>query len=784
MFRSKNFRARIWGSLLATLFFFVFVSQSIVHAEQGNLEFGDFPARGPAWQYPEHINNIEYMPDWEAADVRDILQRGSNFAGSAAFITMQCGTGCALGTIYDSHTDVWYDVLFSVFRDFDADPEDLLFEFKPDSTLLVARGWRDDLDFGTFLYHWTGFELVAVLDPSKPDSRSHRDEIAQGNSLLDRGDEETALLHYLRALAKARSVSERVTALASIGIVHRDMGELYAARRYISRVLDLRPQNEWAQEVLASLPIGDPASQENVSSLSSAASEQPHENEDAVSSAFAQFSASDDTPAAAAFDVVPGQLGLTCQPVRRVASNRGAGLSRVMPLRNGIALVWEDLDRPLGQGSISQRAYQIAVDQGGDWQIVEQTGGHAGGSVTERDITVNAVQYHRMPDGTAVFPIYLDRPSQRFAGTNSTMDIGFLDAATGELRQEDVFGDARFTALLAAQTLDSGDLIVIYKRQLAGHGRSTSGEGPAIFERTRDHQSGDWSIERPVLPPDYPYGTVAPRAFIAPDGQRIVAWENRERTWDDAAQGTGSGMATVYVDSIVYDPANDTWSQIVTVDNHHNIAPHSPSVLISPDGKNLVWWIRRGPMEIRVQEIAPNGHVVHDPVVLAEGIDINLPHGGHIVGLPQAVADTNGNITIAFQRAAGGAASSLKYLRYDSASKSWSGPARLFPDDTRRMQIANLVTTSRGDPIIGMSMPGASVGDGQGGGFVLALSRFDKTNGEWTSPVKLEASGEAHSEPLEVALTISPDNRLFASWNRRGDEAVQRDLFTVTCLPG
>jgi hypothetical protein len=71
----------------------------------------------------------------------------------------------------------------------------------------------------------------------------------------------------------------------------------------------------------------------------------------------------------------------------------------------------------------------------------------------------------------------------------------------------------------------------------------------------------------------------------------------------------------------------------------------------------------------------------------------------------------------------------------------------------------------------------------------IALSRYDATAGEWTAPVRLEAGSDTASEPLDISLTMDPENRLYASWTRlrnieiNGVRHQQLDLFTAACVP-
>lgn len=217
-------------------------------------QFEDFPAiscaREPADSviHDDMIDQITLAPARDA--IRSMRDLDPNFAGSAQVITWGCGTGCAAGGILDHATGVWLELPFVIARDMGQD--DPLYDYRPDSTLLIARGWMNEELEGPFQFHWTGYGLQVLSDPRTPDSGDPVDVfeefLIQGDQFASRAQTERASRAYREAAARATSRAERATVLAALADLSATASEADGAvwaRAYAKALLSVDPGNPW-----------------------------------------------------------------------------------------------------------------------------------------------------------------------------------------------------------------------------------------------------------------------------------------------------------------------------------------------------------------------------------------------------------------------------------------------------------------------------------------------------------------------------------------------------------
>lgn len=106
------------------------------------------------------------LPSTLTRDERALFERawssGPNFACDALLVTRGCGTGCVSGMIHDAGTRRTHVLSFAIHREAGQDEPPL--EFREDSAILVANGWRNELEQGVFRYRWDGERLHRLKD--------------------------------------------------------------------------------------------------------------------------------------------------------------------------------------------------------------------------------------------------------------------------------------------------------------------------------------------------------------------------------------------------------------------------------------------------------------------------------------------------------------------------------------------------------------------------------------------------------------------------------------------
>ncbi len=96
-------------------------------------------------------------------------QQPVNFAGHYVLTVWGCGAGCLMGAILDARNGTvnWLPFTVCCGRDDDAEP----IEFRPDSTLLVIRGMRNEQGAnGTFYYRYEQDSLKLI--DSQPQAKN------------------------------------------------------------------------------------------------------------------------------------------------------------------------------------------------------------------------------------------------------------------------------------------------------------------------------------------------------------------------------------------------------------------------------------------------------------------------------------------------------------------------------------------------------------------------------------------------------------------------------------
>jgi hypothetical protein len=121
-------------------------------------ERGAEPACEQRVQWPEWPGALPstLTPD-ERALFRRAWSSGPNFACDALLVTRGCGTGCVSGLIYDAGTQRTLVLPFAIHRDPAQDEPPLA--FRQNSPIIVANGWRDEIEQGVFRYGWDGERL-------------------------------------------------------------------------------------------------------------------------------------------------------------------------------------------------------------------------------------------------------------------------------------------------------------------------------------------------------------------------------------------------------------------------------------------------------------------------------------------------------------------------------------------------------------------------------------------------------------------------------------------------
>ena len=151
-----------------------------------------------------------------------VFDEGPNFAETAILTMWGCGAGCAAGGILDTATGVWADLPFIIQSDLGQDKP--LLDYRHDSTLIVATGWLDEDELGTFPYHWNGHAIVALNDEPQPrPTTAQQTELAL--AALRDGLHEEAISRFRRTLLYLQEDEERVEALMGIAIAARELGQ-------------------------------------------------------------------------------------------------------------------------------------------------------------------------------------------------------------------------------------------------------------------------------------------------------------------------------------------------------------------------------------------------------------------------------------------------------------------------------------------------------------------------------------------------------------------------------
>lgn len=87
---------------------------------------------------------------------------GPNFACEALLVTRGCGTGCVTGLIHDAGTQRTQTLPFAIHRE--PGQEQPALAYSADSAVIIATGWRNEVEKGVFLYRWDGNQLHRIED--------------------------------------------------------------------------------------------------------------------------------------------------------------------------------------------------------------------------------------------------------------------------------------------------------------------------------------------------------------------------------------------------------------------------------------------------------------------------------------------------------------------------------------------------------------------------------------------------------------------------------------------
>ena len=229
---------------------YVYFSNLEVRERRVNVvgQFEDFPAVLCERDATDRALNLDQIDLDQARETARIMRdTGPNFAGSAQLLTWGCGTGCAAAGILDHATGVWLELPFVITRDYESDEP--LYDYRPDSTLLIARGLMNEYLDGPFQYHWTGYGLQILSDPRHSGDGRPTPAFEASLALAESaGDSHGALRAYRQAAALATSRTQRASALEGLGRTALTLNESVLAQAYAQPLLLANPRSQWLRQ--------------------------------------------------------------------------------------------------------------------------------------------------------------------------------------------------------------------------------------------------------------------------------------------------------------------------------------------------------------------------------------------------------------------------------------------------------------------------------------------------------------------------------------------------------
>ena len=232
---------------------YVYYTNLEVRERRVNLvgQFEDFPSVVCKRDAIDSALNAQILDQIDLDQARETARimrdTGPNFAGSAQLFTWGCGTGCAAAGVLDYATGVWLELPFVITRDFDSDEP--LYDYRPDSTLLIARGFMNEDREGPFQYHWTGYGLQILSDPRRSGSGRPMPSFEASLKRADKAkDLHAALRAYRQAAVLASSRTQRATVLEGLAETALALNESGLAQAYAQTLLSVNPQNHWLRQ--------------------------------------------------------------------------------------------------------------------------------------------------------------------------------------------------------------------------------------------------------------------------------------------------------------------------------------------------------------------------------------------------------------------------------------------------------------------------------------------------------------------------------------------------------
>ncbi|MCC5967254.1 MAG: SH3 domain-containing protein [Natronohydrobacter sp.] len=229
--------------------------EAIARPSRWTPPFKDFPppdqtaATNTEWRLDPEL--IAVVPEGLARETLEVyFDDGPNFAESTILTIWGCGTGCAAGGILDLANGVWADLPFIIESDLGQDVP--LLDYRSDSTLIVANGWRHDEELGVFPYHWNGHEVYALTDTPEP-RPSTIDQWQRVQSAFAEVEYDDAIRHLRGViLHPEEGDAERFEALFAVALAARGAGRFDKGLAAAYRAQDISPDDPEVRDYIAS----------------------------------------------------------------------------------------------------------------------------------------------------------------------------------------------------------------------------------------------------------------------------------------------------------------------------------------------------------------------------------------------------------------------------------------------------------------------------------------------------------------------------------------------------